>query len=87
MTATPDEALKLQRRLPDGSLRIVARGVKEDVGSSDGDLTPKTTRLGSTGLAQRNPRSDLAQRNPRSEFFTDEIFGFAKERTRVAANP
>jgi hypothetical protein len=59
MTATPDEALKLQRRLPDGSLRIVARGVKEDVGSSDGDLTPKTTRLGSTGLAQRNPRSEF----------------------------
>jgi putative SOS response-associated peptidase YedK len=30
MTAPPDEALKLQRPLPDGSLRILAHGVKED---------------------------------------------------------
>jgi putative SOS response-associated peptidase YedK len=30
MTAPPDDALKLQRPLTDGSLRIVARGVKED---------------------------------------------------------
>jgi putative SOS response-associated peptidase YedK len=30
MTAAPDEALKLQRPLPDGALRIIARGVKED---------------------------------------------------------
>jgi len=30
MTASPGEALKLQRPLPDGTLRIIARGVKED---------------------------------------------------------
>jgi hypothetical protein len=30
MTASPDQDLKLQRPLPDGTLRIVARGVKED---------------------------------------------------------
>ena len=30
MTASPDEVLKLQRPLSDGSLKIVARGVKED---------------------------------------------------------
>lgn len=30
LTAPADEALKLQRPLPNGSLRIVARGVKED---------------------------------------------------------
>lgn len=30
MTAAPEEALKLQRPLPDGLLQIVARGAKED---------------------------------------------------------
>ena len=30
MTAPAEEALKLQRPLPDGALRIVATGVKED---------------------------------------------------------
>ncbi|MBB4363536.1 putative SOS response-associated peptidase YedK [Bradyrhizobium sp. CIR18] len=30
MTAPAEEALKFQRPLPDGTLRIVARGVKED---------------------------------------------------------
>jgi hypothetical protein len=30
MTAPADQALKLQRPLSDGALRIVARGIKED---------------------------------------------------------
>jgi putative SOS response-associated peptidase YedK len=34
MTASPDDALKLQRPLRNGLLRIVARGVKEDPAST-----------------------------------------------------
>jgi hypothetical protein len=30
MTAPPDEALTLQRPIPDGTLKIVARGIEED---------------------------------------------------------
>jgi hypothetical protein len=30
MTAPPEEALTLQRSLPDGSFRVIATGAKED---------------------------------------------------------
>ena len=34
MTASADDALKLQRPLPDGALRVAPRGVKEDPAAS-----------------------------------------------------
>jgi putative SOS response-associated peptidase YedK len=35
LTAPKEEALKLQRPLPDGSLKIVGRGVKKDENASE----------------------------------------------------
>jgi putative SOS response-associated peptidase YedK len=34
MSAPPEDALKLQRPLPDGALKIVAKGGKEDLPST-----------------------------------------------------
>jgi putative SOS response-associated peptidase YedK len=48
MTAPPQEALGLQRPLPDGALRIVARGEKEDGVIEHGGPAP--TPRGNAGV-------------------------------------
>src|ERR1700722_17571811 len=65
MTAPTPEALKLQRALPDGALRIVARGEKKDGAPAEGGAAgfkkpPPITLAGQdarrTGGQARRPR-------------------------------
>lgn len=53
-TAPPDEALKLQQPLPDGTLWIVVRVVKEDVGRAGRSWTANGPNLTTRCLCLRS---------------------------------